>query len=162
MPTNNHRRVRNLKVRLIRVNTHALLAHQIHQHGTGLVALVAELVLQILVLLHVLHVLIKQVGGIEGPALGFGVELGREDGAGVVDQTFVGLVVEVGEVLAPLGGEGGGVDCVPVVLGCDVAAAGAKVEGGDVVRAVAVLQLWWPMQMPMTGTWEVSKSLRRL
>ena len=69
------------------------------------------------------------------------MELGGEDGAGVVDETFVGLVVQVREVLAPLGGEGCGVDCVSVVLGGDVAAAGAEVEGGDVVGAVAVLQL---------------------
>jgi hypothetical protein len=141
MPTNNHRRVRNLKVRLIRVNTHALLAHQIHQHGTGLVALVAELVLQILVLLHVLHVLVEQVGGIERPSLSLGMELSAEDGAGVVNQALVGLVVEVREVLAPLGGERGGIDRVPVVLGCDVAATGAEVESRNIVRAVAVLQL---------------------
>lgn len=69
------------------------------------------------------------------------MELGAEDGAGVVDEALVGLVVEVGEVLAPLGGEGGGVDGVAVVLRGDVALAGGEVEGGDVVRAVAVLEL---------------------
>ena len=66
MPPDHDRGIRSPlhEIRLIRVHTHALLTHQIHQHGTRLIALVAELVLQVLVLLHVLDVLVEQVSGV--------------------------------------------------------------------------------------------------
>lgn len=51
------------------------------------------------------------------------MELGAEDGAGAVDDAFVGGVVEVDEVLFPVWREGAGVDGISVVLRCDVAAA---------------------------------------
>lgn len=57
------------------------------------------------------------------------MELGAEDGAGAVDDAFVGRVVEVDEVLFPVGREGAGVDGISVVLRCDVAATVRKVEG---------------------------------
>lgn len=141
MPADHDGRVCDVKVGLIRVDADALLAHEVDEDGGGLVALVAELVLQVLVLLDVLDVLVEQVGRVEGPAFGLRMKLGGEDGARVVDEALVGLVVEVGEVLAPLGGERRGVDGVAVVLRCDVAPARAEVEGGDVVRAVAILEL---------------------
>lgn len=58
-----------------------------------------------------------------------------------MDHALVGLVVEVDKVGAPVGGESGRVDGVAVVLGGDVAASGKEIEGGDVVSAVAVLEL---------------------
>lgn len=95
----------------------------------------------VLVLLDILHVLVKEVGRVKRTTLGFGMELGTEDGTGVVDQSLVGLVVEVGEVLPPLAGEGGGVDRVSVVLRGDVALAGGEVESRDVVGTVTILEL---------------------
>ena len=69
------------------------------------------------------------------------MELGTEDGTRVVDQTLIGLVVEVGEVLPPFAGQGGWVDRVSVVLRSDVALAGGEVESRDVVSTVTVLEL---------------------
>ena len=84
--------------------------------------------------LDAVKVRVKEVGGVEGPAFGFGVELGGEDGAGFVDHacaekglldsicsglglgrlkrgkaqcTFVTGVIEVDEILFPLAWEGG-------------------------------------------------------
>lgn len=70
-----------------------------------------------------------------------GVELGGEDGAGLVHHALVGAVVEVYKVLLEVAGEGGGVDGVTVVLAGDVALTGGQVESGDVVGTVAVLEL---------------------
>jgi len=69
------------------------------------------------------------------------MELGAEDGTGVVDQTLVGLVVEVGEVFPPFAGQGSGVNRVSVVLRGDMALARGKVKSRDVMRTVAVLEL---------------------
>lgn len=58
-----------------------------------------------------------------------------------MDQTLVGLVVEVGEVLPPFAGQGSWVDRVSVVLRSDVALASGEVESRDVVSTVTVLEL---------------------
>jgi len=121
------------------VATNALLAQQVYKKRAGLVALLRELV--VLVLCHVLHVLVEEVRRVKRATLGFGMELGTEDGTRVVDQTLVGLVVEVGEVLPPFAGQGGWVDRVSVVLRSDVALAGGEVESWDVVSTVTVLEL---------------------
>lgn len=89
----------------------------------------------------VLKVLLKQVRAVHGAALGLGVELGREDGAGAVHHSLVAAVVEVDKVLLEVVGQGARVDGVSVVLAGDVALAGGQVEGGDVVGSVAVLHL---------------------
>jgi hypothetical protein len=51
------------------------------------------------------------------------MELGREDGAGLVEHTLVGSVVEVDEVLLEVARKGAGIDGVSVVLAGDVAQA---------------------------------------
>ncbi len=59
-----------------------------------------------------------------------------------MDHSFVGLVVQVYEVWFPLFlWECLWVDCVAVVLGCDVALARGQVHCWDVVCSVTVLQL---------------------
>ena len=132
----------DVEVGLVGVDTNTLLAEQINKDSAGLVVLVGcEGGLEVLVLLDVLNVLVEQVGRVEGSALGFRVELGAEDGTRVVNETLVGLVVQVGEVLPPLAGESGGVNCVSVVLRGDVALASAQVESWDVVGTVTVLEL---------------------
>jgi hypothetical protein len=133
--------VGDIEVGLVGVNTDTLLAHQIDKDSARLVVLVRELGLEVLVLLDILDVLVEQVSRVERSALGLGVELGAEDRSGVVDQTLIRLVVEVGEVLPPLAGESGGVHSVTVVLRGDVALASAKVESRDVVGTVSVLEL---------------------
>lgn len=55
--------------------------------------------------------------------------------------TLVATVVEVDKVLLELAGQSAGVNGVTVVLAGDVALASGQVEGGDVVGAVAVLEL---------------------
>ncbi len=105
-----------LKVWCIGVAANALLAQQVDEKRTGLVALLREAGLVVLVLLDILHVLIEEIRRVKRTSLGFRMELGTEDGARIVDQTLVGLVVEVGEVLPPLAGQRGWVDCVSVVL----------------------------------------------
>jgi hypothetical protein len=131
----------DIEIGLVGVNTHTLLAEKIHEHSARLVALVGELRLEVLVLLHVLDVLVEQVGRVERSALGLGVELGAENGSRVVNQTLVGLVVQVGEVLPPLTGKSSGVNSVSMVLRGDVAFASAQIESRDVVGTVAVLEL---------------------
>lgn len=118
-----------------------LLAKKIDKKRARLVVPVRECSLVLLVLLDVLDVFVEKVRGIERSALGLRMELSAEDGTGVVDQTLVGLVIEVGEVLPPLTGQCGGIDSVSVVLRSDVALASGKVQGRDVVSTVAILQL---------------------
>lgn len=69
------------------------------------------------------------------------MELGREDGSGLVEHAFVAAVVEVDKVLLEVAGQGAGVDGVAVVLAGDVALAGGQVKRRDVVGTVAVLEL---------------------
>lgn len=66
------------------------------------------------------------------------MELSAEDGSGVMDQAFVGLVVEVGKILPPILRKRGGINSITMVLRRDVAFAGGEVESGNVVGAVAV------------------------
>lgn len=89
----------------------------------------------------VLKVLLEEVRAVHWAALGLGVELGREDGAGAVHHSLVAAVVQVDKVLLEVVGEAVGVDGVSVVLGGDVALAGGQVQGRDVVGSVAVLHL---------------------
>jgi hypothetical protein len=56
-------------------------------------------------------------------------------------QTFVRAIVKVHEVLFEFCGEGGGIDCVAVVLRRDVALSSRQVQSGDVVSTVSVLEL---------------------
>ena len=90
---------------------------------------------------HILEVLVEKVRAVHRSTLSLGVELGREDGASLVDHALVAPIVEVDEVLLEVAGEGLGVDGITVVLAGDVALAGGQVEGGDVVGAVSVLEL---------------------
>jgi hypothetical protein len=130
-----------LKVGLSRVHTNTLLAKEINQKRARLVVPLGKAGLVVLVLLHVVNVLVKQVGRVHGSAFGFGVELRAEDGARVVDETLVGLVIQVGEVLPPLAAESGWVNSVSVILRSDVALSGGEVQSRNVMGTVAVLEL---------------------
>lgn len=89
----------------------------------------------------IVEVLFKEESTVHGTTLGLGVELGREDGSGLVEHTLVAAVVEVDKVLLEVAGQGTGVDGVAVVLAGDVALAGGQVKGRDVVGTVTVLEL---------------------
>lgn len=130
-----------LKVGERRVNTNTLLAKQVDQKRAGLVVPVGEGCLVVLVLLDVFHVLVEQISGIKRSALRFRVELSAENRSGDVDQSFVGLVIQVGEVFPPLAREGRWVNSITVVLRGNVALARSQVESRDVVRTVSVLEL---------------------
>lgn len=69
------------------------------------------------------------------------MELGGEDGSGLVQHTLVAAVVEVDKVLLEVARESAGVDGVTVVLAGDVALASGQVEGGNVVSSVTILEL---------------------
>jgi len=69
------------------------------------------------------------------------MKLRAEDGAGFMDHAFIGAVVEVDKVLFVIWVQARDVDSIAVVLRGNVAAARGQVEGGDVVGAVAVLEL---------------------
>jgi hypothetical protein len=89
------------------VNAHTLLAQEVDEQGRGTVVLAdASGVhgLVGLVALHVLDVHVEEVGGVHWAALGFGVELGGEDGARLVDHAFK----SVKEGKERVGGGGGG------------------------------------------------------
>jgi len=121
------------------LNTNTLSAHDVEHQRGGSVVLENDLVA--LGELDALEVLVKQVGAVHGTTLGLGVELGREDGSGLVKHTLVGSVVQVDEVLLEVAGESAGIDGVTVVLAGDVAETGGQVESGDVVGSVTVLEL---------------------
>jgi len=121
------------------LNTNTLSAHDVeHQRGRSVVL---ENDLVALGELDALEVLVKQVGAVHGTTLGLRVELGGEDGSGLVKHTLVGSVVQVDEVLLEVARESAGVDGVTVVLAGDVAETGGQVESGDVVGSVTVLEL---------------------
>lgn len=100
-----------------------------------------ELGLVVLVAQHAVEVDVKKIRGVERTSLGLGVELGAEDGTGLVDHALVARVVQVGEVRLPVRRQGCGVNRVTVILTRDVAATGAHVQSGDVVSTVTVLEL---------------------
>ena len=125
-----------------RSNTDTLRGEEVDHEGirSG-PATALEDIVGLLVLLDGLEVGVEQVAGVERTALGFGVELRREDGTSLVDHTLVRAVVQVGEVLLPLTAHGGRVDSVTVVLRSDVALAGEEIKSRNVVSTVAVLHL---------------------
>lgn len=116
-----------LKIRRSRVHTNTLLAEQINEKRAGLVVPVGKGRLLVLVLLDILHVLVEKVGRVERAALGFRVELSTEDGARVVDEAFIGLVIQIGEVLPPIARQCQWINRVSVVLRSDVALSSRKV-----------------------------------
>jgi hypothetical protein len=97
--------------------------------------------LAVLVLLHAVKIDVEEVGRVERATLGFGMELGAEDGARLVNHTLVAGVVQVDEVWLPVRGQSGCIHGVTVVLAGDVAATSSQVESRDVVGTVTVLQL---------------------
>lgn len=121
------------------LNTDTLSAHNVeHQRGWSVIL---ENDLVTLGELNVLEVLVEEVGAVHGTTLGLRVELGGEDGAGLVKHALVGTVVEVDEVLLELTRESAGIDGVTVVLAGDVAEASGQVESGNVVGSVTILEL---------------------
>lgn len=69
------------------------------------------------------------------------MELSRHYGSGLVDHSFIALVVEVDEVWLPSSGKSIDVNGVTVVLRGDVASAGGEIESWDIVCSVSVLEL---------------------
>ena len=69
------------------------------------------------------------------------MELGGEDGAGLVHHTLVAAVVEVDKVFLEVAGEGAGINGITVVLAGDVALSSGQVESRNVVGTVSVLEL---------------------
>ena len=69
------------------------------------------------------------------------MELGGEDGTGLVHHTLVGAVVKVDEVLLEVRGEGADINGITVVLRGDVALTGGQVKSRDVVGTVTILEL---------------------
>lgn len=124
------------------LHTDTLLGEQINQQRAGeAVPLRVKRSLASLVLLHTVDVDIEEVRGVERAALGLRVELCAENGAGLVDHTFVAGVVQVDKVGLPVRGQGRRIYSVTVVLTGDVAAARAQVQSGDVVSTVTILEL---------------------
>lgn len=135
-------RGRNSSSLLRWLNTHTLLSQDINQKRANLfLNNGTNDLLSVLVTADVLKVHVEEVATVHWSSLCLGVELGAEDGAAGVDHTLVGAIVQVDEVLLEVVWQGGGVDCVSVVLGCDMALSRGAVEGGDVVRAVTVFEL---------------------
>lgn len=130
-----------LEVRQGWVHSNTLFAQQVDQEWIRLVVPVREPGLVLLVLLHALDVLVKEVCRIEWSALGFRVELSGEDGSGVVNETLIGLVVQVCEVLAPLRWKSRGVNSIAVVLRGDMALASGQVKSRNVVGTVSIFEL---------------------
>lgn len=72
-----------------KINADSLLGQQIHQQRTRFaVSLGLESGLALPVLVDIVQVHVEQVGRVKGPTLGLGMELRREDGARLMDQTF--------------------------------------------------------------------------
>lgn len=97
------------------LNANALTAENVKQELAGTIVLVDGLAF--FLALDVLQVLIEEVGAVHWATLGLGVELGREDGAGLVHHTLVASIIEVYEVLLEVAGKSAGVNSVAVVLG---------------------------------------------
>lgn len=91
--------------------------------------------------MHILEISVEQVGAVHGAALGLGVELGREDGPGLVHHALVASIIEVDEVLLEFGVQGAGINGVTMVLAGDMALASRQVQSGDVVGTVAIFHL---------------------
>jgi len=100
-----------------------------------------EDLLAVLVLGNAVEVRVEEVGTVEGAALGFGMELGREDGARFVDHSFIAGVIEIDEVRPPVRWKGRSINGVTVVLAGDMAASSGQVESWDVVSSVTILEL---------------------
>jgi len=121
------------------MHTHTFLAEQVDQQRRRPVFFLwLEDFLAVFVLAHAVDVLVKQVSRVKRAALGFRVELCREDRPGRVDHAFVAGVVQVDKVLLPVGRQSRGVHSITVILRRDVAFASGQVESWNVVCAVLV------------------------
>lgn len=121
------------------LNADTLLAEDVnHQLRRPVVAVDLGAVLEHL---DALEVLVEQIGAVHRAALGLRVELGREDGPGLVHHALVAAIVQVDKVLLEVARQGAGINGITVVLAGDVALASGQVKGRDVVSTVAVLEL---------------------
>jgi hypothetical protein len=121
------------------LNTNALSAQNIkEQLGRTVVPVLKGVAL---CKTDIIQVLVKEVRAVHWTTLGLGVELGRENGSGLVHHAFVAAVVEIDKVLLEVAGKGAGINGITVVLAGDVALASGQVQGGNVVSSVTVLEL---------------------
>lgn len=123
----------------LRLDTDTLPAHDVEHQLRRSVVLVD--LLGALECHDILNVLIKEVGAVHRATLGFGMELGREDGARGVAHALVTAIVQVDEVLFPIAGQAAGINGVTMVLAGNVALASSDIQRGDVVSPVTVLEL---------------------
>ena len=72
------------------------------------------------------------------------MELRREDGSRLVDHALVARVIEIDKVFLPVRSQRSRINCVPMVLGGDVALASREIQSRDIVGTVAVLELDCP------------------
>jgi len=73
-------------------------------------------------------------------ALCLRVKLDAADGAGIVTNALIRPIIYIPPRLCPALGQRGRVDRVPVILTGDMASAGQKVEGRDVLSTIAILE----------------------
>lgn len=55
--------------------------------------------------------------------------------------TFIAVVVEIDEVGLEIAWQSRDIHSIPMVLACDMAASSSQVQRGDIVSAVAILEL---------------------
>jgi len=72
------------------------------------------------------------------------MELGREYGPRLMDQTFIGVVIQVDKVRLPILWQGRGVNSISMVLAGDMAFPCRQIQSWNVVCSVAVLELDGP------------------
>lgn len=123
----------------INLHSNTLLGQQIQHELRGSVVFVDTL--RVLEHLDALQVPIKQVRAVHWASLGFGVELRREDGSGLVHHSLVAAIVEVDKVLLEIGVKSAGINGITVVLASNVALTSGQVQRRDVVSTVTVLHL---------------------
>lgn len=122
-----------------RLNANTLLAENINHQLRGPV--VAVHLGGLLEQLDVFKILVEQVRAVHRATLGFGVELGRENGPGLVKHALVAAIVQVDKVLLEFTGQSASINGITVVLAGDMALTSGQVQSRDVVRSVSVLEL---------------------
>lgn len=121
------------------LDTNTLLAKDIQHEVRGSIVLVD--LGRALGISDLIQILVEEVRTVHGTTLGFGVELGGEDGSRLVHHAFVATVVQVDKVLLEVAGQGAGINGVAMVLAGNVALASCQIQGGDVVSSVTILEL---------------------
>jgi len=105
---------------------------------------------------------VEEESGIPRSSVSFRMELSGEEWLGNMSDTFVGVVVEIDEILFPIRREKLCVDSITVILRSDVGLASGNVDDRLIVASVTIGKLvgmapaasprtWLPMQTPIMG-----------